>query len=76
MNFMVIFKKGKKLLIKVYAVSASLYMSVPFNTFLTNEYMEKFSDPQVTEYVKILCNDLKVVFRKILMRNNWIESKN
>ncbi len=69
------FQKGQEAINKSDAVSASLYMSVPFNTFLTNEYMEKFSDPQVTEYVKILCNDLKVVFRKILMRNNWMSPK-
>jgi hypothetical protein len=49
------------------AVSASLYMSIPFNTFLTNEYVKKYENPQAMEYVKIMCNDLKVVFKRIKM---------
>jgi len=57
------------------AVSASLYMSIPFNTFLTNQYMEKFANPQVTKYVKTLCDDLKIVFRRILSRNTWLQPK-
>ena len=69
------FQKGQEGINKSNAVSASLYMSVPFNTFLTNEYMEKFSNPQVTKYVKTLCDDLKIVFRRILMRNTWMSPK-
>ena len=55
------------------AVSASLYMSVPFNTFLTEKYVEKYLNPQRIEFVETLCNDLKIVFKKILMRNKWLE---
>jgi predicted metalloendopeptidase len=69
------FQKGQEGINKSDAVSASLYMSVPFNTFLTNEYMEKFSNPQVTKYVKTLSDDLKIVFRRILMRNTWMSPK-
>ena len=69
------FQKGQEGINESNAVSASLYMSVPFNTFLTNEYMEKFSNPQVTKYVKTLCDDLKIVFRRILMRNTWMSPK-
>jgi putative endopeptidase len=67
------FERGQEELNRTDAVSASLYMSVPFNTFLTNEYVKKYENPQALEYVKILCNDLKIVYKKILMRNTWLQ---
>jgi len=67
------FEKGQELINRSDAVSASLYMSVPFNTFLTNEYVKKYENKQATEYVKILCNDLKLVYKRILMRNSWLQ---
>jgi putative endopeptidase len=57
------------------AVSSSLYMSIPFNTFLTNQYVAKYENPQSVEYVKIMCSDLKLVFKRILMRNTWLSPK-
>jgi predicted metalloendopeptidase len=48
-------------------------MSVPFNTFLTNEYVKRFENPQAMEYTKTLCNDLKIVFKRILERNAWLQ---
>jgi predicted metalloendopeptidase len=66
------FERGQSEINKSDAVSASLYMSVPFNTFLTNQYVAKYSNPQAIEFVKILCNDLKVVFKRILTRNTWL----
>ena len=67
------FERGQEEINRADAVSASLYMSVPFNTFLTNEYVKKYENPQALEYVKILCNDLKIVYKKILMRNTWLQ---
>ena len=67
------FERGQEQLNTTDAVSASLYMSVPFNTFLTNEYVKKYENPQAMEYVKTLCNDLKLVYKKILMRNTWLQ---
>ena len=67
------FEKGQEELNRTDAVSASLYMSIPFNTFLTNEYVKKYENPQAVKYVKILCNDLKIVYKKILMRNTWLQ---
>jgi predicted metalloendopeptidase len=54
------------------AVSSALYMTIPFNTFLTNEYVKKYENPQVLEYVKIMCHDLKEVFQRILKDNTWL----
>jgi predicted metalloendopeptidase len=67
------FERGQEEINRTDAVSASLYMSVPFNTFLTNEYVKKYENPQALEYVKPLCNDLKIVYKKILMRNTWLQ---
>ena len=67
------FERGQEAINRSDAVSASLYMSVPFNTFLTNEYVKKYENPQAMEYVKILCDDLKIVFKRILMRNTWLQ---
>jgi predicted metalloendopeptidase len=67
------FERGQEEINKSDAVSAALYMSVPFNTFLTNEYVKKFENPQAMEYTKILCNDLKLVFKRILQRNKWLQ---
>jgi predicted metalloendopeptidase len=67
------FERGQEEINRTDAVSASLYMSVPFNTFLTNEYVKKYENPQALEYVKTLCNDLKIVYKKILMRNTWLQ---
>jgi predicted metalloendopeptidase len=69
------FERGQEKINKSDAVSASLYMSIPFNTFLTNQYMEKYSDPQKLEYVRILSNDLLLVFKEILEKNTWLSPK-
>jgi hypothetical protein len=47
------FERGQEAINKSDAVSASLYMSIPFNTFLTNEYVKNYENPQAMEYVKI-----------------------
>ena len=67
------FEKDQQAINKSDAVSASLYMSIPFNSFLTSEYVKKFENPQAMEYTKTMCNDLKLVFRRILERNNWMQ---
>ena len=67
------FERGQEKINKSDAVSASLYMSIPFNTFLTDEYVKKYENPQAIEYVKTMCHDLKVVFKRILTRNTWLQ---
>ena len=67
------FERGQEKINKSDAVSASLYMSIPFNTFLTNEYVKKIENPQEMEYVKNLCEDLKIVYKRILQRNTWLQ---
>ena len=73
-KFKGLFERGQEKINKSDAVSASLYMSVPFNTFLTNKYVEKYENPEALQYVKILCNDLKIVFKRILEKNTWLHT--
>lgn len=67
------FERGQEAINETNSVSASLYMSVPFNTFLTNQYVAKYENPQAMKYVRTLCDDLKLVFKRILMRNTWLQ---
>jgi predicted metalloendopeptidase len=66
------FERAQEVLNETDAVSASLYMSIPFNTFLTNEYVKKYENKQVLEYVKVMSDDMKIVFKKIILRNKWL----
>jgi putative endopeptidase len=66
------FERGQLEINESNAVSASLYMSIPFDSFLSEKYVEKYSDPLKIEYVKVLCNDLKQVFYRIMSNNTWL----
>jgi putative endopeptidase len=48
-------------------------MGFLFNTFLTNQYIEKYNNPQGIRYVKTMAEDLKVVFMRIIQRNGWMQ---
>jgi len=51
------------------------YMGFLFNTFLTNEYIEKYNNIQGINYVKTMAEDLKTVFIRIIKRNKWMQPK-
>lgn len=46
-----------------------------FNTFLTNEYIDKYQNEQRISYVKTMAEDLKTVFIRIIKRNKWLQPK-
>ena len=46
-----------------------------FNTFLTNQYVEKYRNEQSVNYVRTMANDLKAVFTRIIKRNKWLQEK-
>ena len=50
-------------------------MGFLFNTFLTNQYIEKYNNPQGINYVKTMAEDLKTVFMRIIRRNGWLQEK-
>jgi len=46
-----------------------------FNSFLTEQYILHFKNNQAVDYVKSMAEDLKIVFKRIIARNNWMQSK-
>jgi len=50
-------------------------MGFLFNTFLTNQYIEKYKNTQGINYVKTMAEDLKTVFIRIIRRNGWMQEK-
>ena len=66
------FQRGQEGINNSDAVSSALYMSIPFNKFLTDEYIRKYEDPEVTKLALTLCEDLKEVFKRTLNRNVWL----
>ena len=66
------FERGQVAINETNAVSSALYMSVPFNSFLSEKYVEKYADPTQIEFVRVLCNDLKKVFYRIMSNNTWL----
>jgi len=46
-----------------------------FNTFLTNEYINTYNNPDAVNYVKSMVEDLKIVFIRVLKRNSWLQPK-
>jgi putative endopeptidase len=65
-------QRGQEQIVRDKSVSAVLLMSLPFNAFLANEYIRKFKNPRVVKYVETMCEDLKVVFTRIINRNTWL----
>lgn len=51
------------------------YMGFMFNTFLTKQYINRYKNQQAINYVKMMAEDLKIVFMRILKRNSWLEQK-
>jgi len=66
------FERGQEAINKTDSVSASLYMSLPFNKFLTEQYVKKYYNPQAMKYVQTLCEDLRVVFTRRMKHNTWM----
>jgi putative endopeptidase len=47
-------------------------MSMCFNTFLTNEYIERNKKQQYIDYVNNMATDLLTVYKRIIKRNTWL----
>lgn len=56
-------------------IRAALYTSLPFNTFLTNEYVNKYQDDSQIQFFEGMSRDLLEVFKRIIRRNTWLEPK-
>ena len=47
-------------------------MSFCFNTFLTNEYINKNKDQRYIDYTHNMASDLLTVYKRIIKRNTWM----
>jgi putative endopeptidase len=47
-------------------------LSFCFNTFLTNEYIDRNKKQQYIEYTHNLASDLLTVYKRIIKRNKWL----
>jgi putative endopeptidase len=47
-------------------------LSLCFNTFLTNEYIERNKKQQYIDYVHNMASDLLTVYKRIIKRNKWL----
>lgn len=50
-------------------------MGFAFNTFLSNEYIDRYQNDQYIQYVNTLAQDLRTVFIRIIRRNKWLQPK-
>jgi putative endopeptidase len=57
------------------AIKSALLVSYPFGHFLSKMYTLNYNKPQNIEFVKMLAEDLKIVFIRILKRNSWLSPK-
>ena len=56
-------------------LSSVILTTYAFNTTITKEYIKEYSIPENIEFTKILCNDLKIVFTRIIKRSTWLNPK-
>jgi putative endopeptidase len=50
-------------------------LSMCFNTFLTNEYIDRNKKQQYIDYTHNMATDLLTVFKRIINRNTWLSPK-
>jgi predicted metalloendopeptidase len=50
-------------------------LSLCFNTFLTNEYIDKNKKQQYIDYTHNMAADLLTIYKRIIKRNTWLSPK-
>ena len=50
-------------------------LSLCFNTFLTNEYIDRNKKQQYIDYTHNMATDLLTVYKRIIKRNTWLSPK-
>lgn len=54
-------------------LGAVILTTYAFNTLITHKYVDEYSIPENIEYTKTLCNELKIVFTRIIERSTWLQ---
>ena len=49
-------------------------LSITFNTFLSNEYINKYRDTRTIAFAKALGDDLLTIFKRIIGQNKWLSA--
>ena len=71
-NFLGKFVRGQDSMVTIEL--ASIYsLGFAFNTFLTNEYVTRYTNDQNVQYVKTMAEDMKAVFIRMIKRNKWLQ---
>jgi predicted metalloendopeptidase len=47
-------------------------LSITFNTFLAEEYINAYENDEIIQYVSNMFHDLIKVFKRIIIRNDWL----
>ena len=50
-------------------------MALAYNTFLTNQYIDKYNIEENERYVEAMAHDLRAVFIRRIKRNKWLAPK-
>jgi putative endopeptidase len=66
------FVKGQEQMVE-HEIAPIFSLGFAFNTFLSNQYIDKYQNEQHINYVKIMAEDLKTVFIRIIKRNKWLQ---
>ena len=56
-------------------INGPVFMTIPFNHFLTTEYIKNFKNIKFVKYVEVISEELKTVFIRIVSRNTWLSPK-
>jgi len=54
-------------------LGAVILSAYAFNTSITKKYVQEYSIPENIEFTKTLCNELKMVFTRIIERSTWLQ---
>jgi putative endopeptidase len=70
------FQRGEtRAIYKTKSAASVIFLSYPFNAFLTREYVKKYYDIKKTEFIRVLAEELRLVFIRIIKRNIWLSEK-
>jgi len=50
-------------------------VAIAFNSFLQNEYIDKYENKKYINYVKTMAEDFRTIFLRVIQRNKWLNPK-
>lgn len=56
-------------------IKCTEYTCFAFNKLINKLYLHEYIDPSKIDFIKNLSEDLKIVFKRIITRNNWLSPK-